>query len=192
MPDFELEDVWALPTPGGADDFPRLERQFASVGKAEDSPMVVRALFALRFWLGRVFGWDKADSRVGARVSSLRHRLPADLRDSSSGADQGAAFSLIYRTDNEWASEVSNQTVHAVMHIGWVRDDSGDGYHAQMAVLVRPNGWLGRAYMLAIKPFRHAIVYPQMLRSIGRKWSAGSACVAQSGRAGSPGTKSSR
>jgi hypothetical protein len=29
-PDFRLEDVWALPTPGGPGDFPRLVQQFAA------------------------------------------------------------------------------------------------------------------------------------------------------------------
>jgi hypothetical protein len=60
--------------------------------------------------------------------------------------------------------------VHSLMHIGWVPDDSGDGYHAQMAVLVKPNGWLGKAYMAVIKPFRYALVYPLLLRSLGRQW----------------------
>jgi hypothetical protein len=39
-----------------------------------------------------------------------------------------------------------------------------------MAVLVKPNGWLGRAYLAAIKPFRYGVVYPLLLRSIGRRW----------------------
>jgi hypothetical protein len=79
-------------------------------------------------------------------------------------------FSSVYQTHDEWVAEMSNKTVHAVMHIGWVPDDSGSGYHAQMAVLVKPNGRRGRAYMAAIKPFRHAFVYPLLLRSIGRRW----------------------
>jgi uncharacterized protein DUF2867 len=33
-----------------------------------------------------------------------------------------------------------------------------------MAVLVKPNGLLGTAYMAAIRPFRHLIVYPAMMR----------------------------
>jgi hypothetical protein len=41
-----------------------------------------------------------------------------------------------------------------------------------MAVLVKPNGLLGTAYMAAIKPFRHLIVYPQMMRQIERAWRA--------------------
>jgi hypothetical protein len=51
------------------------------------------------------------------------------------------------------------------MHIGWVPDGSG-GFSAQMAVLVKPNGLLGTAYMAAIRPFRHLIVYP----AITREW----------------------
>ena len=39
-----------------------------------------------------------------------------------------------------------------------------------MAVLVKPNGRLGSAYMAAIGPFRHLIVYPAMLREFERAW----------------------
>jgi len=55
------------------------------------------------------------------------------------------------------------------MHIGWVPDGTG-GYRGQMAVLVKPNGLLGAAYMAAIMPFRHLIVYPPLMREIGRGW----------------------
>src|SRR5258706_695624 len=57
------------------------------------------------------------------------------------------------------------------MHLGWVPDGTG-GYRGQMAVLVKPNGLLGTGYMAAIRPFRHLIVYPPMLREIGRGWQA--------------------
>jgi hypothetical protein len=55
------------------------------------------------------------------------------------------------------------------MHIGWVPDGSG-GYRGQMAILVKPNGALGSAYLAAIRPFRHLVVYPPMLRQIEREW----------------------
>ena len=73
------------------------------------------------------------------------------------------------RLDDEWAAELINQTVHGVIHLGWVPDETG-GYRGQMAILVKPNGLLGRAYMAAIMPFRYLIVYPRMLKGIGRKW----------------------
>ena len=44
------------------------------------------------------------------------------------------------------------------------------GYWGQMAVLVKPNGLFGAAYMVAIKPFRYLIVYPALMRLIGREW----------------------
>ena len=55
------------------------------------------------------------------------------------------------------------------MHLGWVSDGTG-GYRGQMAVLENPNGLFGKAYMAAIKPFRHLIVYPALMRMIGREW----------------------
>ena len=82
--------------------------------------------------------------------------------------DIPAIFSSIYLTHDEWAAEIANRTVHAVMHIGWV-PDGGGGYRGQMAVLVKPNG-SSEAYMAAITPFRHLIVYPALIRSIGRDW----------------------
>jgi hypothetical protein len=39
-----------------------------------------------------------------------------------------------------------------------------------MAVLVKPNGRFGNAYMAAIRPFRHRIVYPPLMRMIERRW----------------------
>jgi hypothetical protein len=79
-------------------------------------------------------------------------------------------FTSVYQTHDEWVSEIANSTVHSLMHIGWVPDDSGAGYHAQMAVLVKPNGLLGKAYMAAIKPFRLLFIYPALMRSIERQW----------------------
>jgi len=171
-PDFELCDVWALPTPGGPDDFPRLVRQTAQ-GNTSDSPSwAARTLFAIRWKLGQLLGWDAPDSGVGSRVSTLRDRLPADLRDGPSGpVFDRLPFSSVYLTDNEWAAELANRTVHAVMHMSWVRDDAG-GYRGQMAVLVKPNGLSGKAYMAAIAPFRYLVVYPPLMDGIGQAWQA--------------------
>jgi hypothetical protein len=44
-----------------------------------------------------------------------------------------------------------------------------------MAVLVKPNGRFGAAYMAAIKPFRYLLVYPALMRSIERDWQTSSA-----------------
>jgi hypothetical protein len=170
--DFRIEDVWALPTPGGPDDFPRLVQMAASLDPARSSSRAARTLWAVRWKLGELFGWDDPDAGVGSRVPTLRDRLPADLRDAPSGPDSDPLpFTPLYLLEDEFAAEIANGTVHGVMHLAWVRDETG-GYRGQMAVLVKPNGLLGNAYMTAIRPFRHLIVYPPMLREIGREWRA--------------------
>jgi Protein of unknown function (DUF2867) len=168
--DFRLEDVWALPTPGGPEDFPRLVQLAAALDPSKSASGAVRGLFALRWRIGELLGLDRPDAGVGSRVSTLRDRLPADLRDAPSGPDFAALpFSPLYLLRDEFAAEVANRTMHGVMHLGWVADETG-GYRGQMAVLVKPNGPLGNGYMAAIRPFRHLIVYPPLQREIGRSW----------------------
>ncbi len=170
--DFRLEDVWSLPTPGGRDDFCRLVKVMATSDLSRSSSRVFRVLFAIRWRVGKLLGWDGPETGLGSRVTSLRERLPVDLRSTSLGAEfDGLPFTALYLVDDEFAAEVANRTVHGVMHIGWVEDEPGS-YHGQMAVLVKPNGRLGNLYMAAIAPFRHLIVYPPMIRQIGRNWRA--------------------
>jgi hypothetical protein len=165
--DFQLLDVWALPTPGGPEDFPQLVRLMSSFDPGQTSA-VVRGLFAIRWMFGRLFGLDRPEAGLGRRVGSLRDRVPDELANTAIGFD-AHLFTPLYVADDEFALEIANQTVHGVMHVGWVADGIG-GYRGQMAVLVRPNGSLGVAYLSAIAPFRHLIVYPLMMRDIGRAW----------------------
>jgi hypothetical protein len=175
-PDFRLEDVWALPTPGGPDDLARLVDQFATEDDGRsDGPIsspVPRLLFAIRWKLGKLLGWDRPDSGVGGRVATLRDRLPSDLREGLRGPDlTSLPFTSVYQTHDEWVAEMGNRTVHGLMHIGWVPDGAG-GHRGQMAVLVKSNGVAGAAYMAFIKPFRYLGVYPALLKGIGREWEA--------------------
>ncbi|GAA3858850.1 hypothetical protein GCM10022243_25620 [Saccharothrix violaceirubra] len=171
-PDFHLEDVWALPTPGGVDDFPRLVRLTANRDAADTPSRAARALVVVRRVLGSWFGWDAPDSGIGSRVGTLRDRLPADLASAPPGPEfPHRPFTSVYLTETEWAAEIANRTVHAVVHLAWVPDGTG-GYRGQMAVLVKPNGALGRAYMKAIAPFRYLVVYPPLIRHFGQAWRA--------------------
>ena len=170
--DFRLEDVWALPTPGDADDFPRLVALIASSDPSQGSSRAARTLWAIRWKVGGLLGWDGPDAGHGSQRPTVRDRLPVDLREAPSGPDfDTLPFTSLYLLDDEWAAEIVNRTVHGVVHIGWVPDGT-DGYRGQMAVYVKPEGLLGTAYMAAIAPFRHLIVYPPMIREIGRAWRA--------------------
>ncbi len=171
--DFRVEDVWALPTPGGPDDFPRLVALAASLDPSRGSSRAVRALFATRWKLGELLGWDDPDAGLDSRVPTLRDRLPVELREAPSGPEfEALPFAPLYQLDDEWAAEIANRTMHGVIHLGWVPDGTG-AYRGQMAIIVKPNGALGTGYMAAIAPFRHLLVYPRMVREFGRAWRAG-------------------
>lgn len=163
--DFRLEDVWGIPAPGGPEQFARGVQLMTSFDPARSSSFLVRGLFAIRRKVGELLGWDSPVHGIGARVATLLDRLPPDLRDAPRPRFDVVPFESLYLLDDEWAAEIANQTMHGVMHLGLVSDGAG-GYRAQMAVLVKPNGTCGRAYMAAIRPFRHLLVYPPLTREI--------------------------
>jgi hypothetical protein len=184
VPDFTLEDVWALPAQGGPEDFPALLELVASLDPAHSESRPTRALWQLRDRLGAWFGLGRIrvpaggdpDAAAGELPipdtveTSLSDRLPDDLRGTATDADFGSLpFTPLYRTDVEAAAELSNQTVHGVAHLAWV--DQGEGrYQGQMAVYVKPRGLFGEGYMALIKPFRYLIVYPALMRQFERAW----------------------
>jgi hypothetical protein len=166
--DFRVEDVWALPVRGDRDDFRALVGGIAA-GDPLRSSRLVRALWTIRWKLGELLGWDEAETGLDERVATLRQRLPADLLEARGPNFDTLPFTPLYLTEDEFAAEIANRTMHGVMHLGWVADETGRRYHGQMAVLVKPNGLLGTIYMAAIRPFRQLIVYPAMMRQIERE-----------------------
>jgi Protein of unknown function (DUF2867) len=185
-PDFTVEDVWALPAHGGAEDFQTLLELMASSDPANADSPAVRVLWRFRdrlgswFSLGRIStpidgGGDGVAGKLpipGTNETSLTDRLPEDLRNTAADLDFGSLpFEPLYLTDVEFAAELSNRTVHGVMHLAWV--DQGEGrYQGQMAVYVKPRGLFGKGYMALIKPFRHWIVYPALMRQTKRTWNS--------------------
>jgi hypothetical protein len=186
VPDFTLEDVWALPAYGGAEDFQTLLELLVSSDMANAESLPTRVLWRIRdrlgswFDLGRISAPLDSDRDGGAGTlpipgkseTSLAGRLPDDLRNTAEDVQfVSLPFVSLYRTDVEFAAEISNKTVHAVMHLAWV--DQGAGrYQGQMAVYVKPRGLFGKGYMELIKPFRYWIVYPALMRQTERTWNA--------------------
>jgi hypothetical protein len=100
---------------------------------------------------------------------AIRLKLGALLRLDGPLDPAALPFTPILETDREWAGELVNKTVHGVLHLGWVEQSDGS-YRGQLAVLVEPNGLLGRAYLAGIAPFRHLIVYPALLHDLEARW----------------------
>jgi Protein of unknown function (DUF2867) len=181
VPDFTLEDVWALPTRGGPDDFQDLLEMAGSFDPSDAESRPTRFLWRFRDRLGRWFDLGEISAPVedngsgnlpipGASETSLLDRLPPDLRDTTSGLTFGSLpFVPLYRIDREAAAEISNKTVHGVAHLGWV--DLGDGrFEGRIAVYVKPRGTFGKAYMALIKPFRYWVVYPALMKQMEQAW----------------------
>lgn len=183
-PDFILEDVWALPVHGDAEDFQALLELMASSDPANSGSFPTRVLWRVRDRLGSLFDLGRISAPAGNGLgdaageltipgtgeTSLADRLPDDLRNTAADVDFGSLpFVPLYRTDVEFAAELSNRTVHAVMHLAWV-DQGEDRYRGQMAVYVKPRGAFGKGYMALIKPFRHWVVYPALMRQTERAW----------------------
>jgi hypothetical protein len=186
VPDFTLEDAWALPVHGEAADFESLLELLAASDPANSESLPTRFLWGLRDRLGKVFSLGQISTPAaggegegsgglpipGTSETSLAERLPDDLRGTAAAVDFGSLpFVPLYRTDDEFAAEISNRTVHGVMHLAWAQQAGGD-YQGQMAVYVKPRGLFGKGYMELIKPFRHLIVYPALMRQTERTWNS--------------------
>src|SRR3984957_3623670 len=118
VPDFRLEDVWKLPTPGRAEEFPLLVEGLVSGDPQQSSSRAARALWSLRWKLGDLLGLDDAGAGLGSRVKPLRERLPDDLRAAVGPEFERLPFTPLYLTDNEFAAEIANRAGHGVLPLG--------------------------------------------------------------------------
>ena len=178
LADVPLRDVTAIDLPGGGP-----SRTIADVrallperGVGQTGNWLTRALFMLRFGLGRLFGWDRPESpEVEARVS-LRRRLSPDLvmRSQVVPGTPDGFFRVMYVLEREMLVEARNATVHAFLASVLVpRAEVGagpGGYRLYWAVYVHRRSWLTPFYMALIEPFRRFIVYPSLLRRVYAAW----------------------
>jgi hypothetical protein len=173
--DFDLIDAWALPATGSLEDFDDLVELMASLELGGDrGSKASRALVAVRRKLGSRMGWDDAavvDTLPipGCIEVSVRDRLPADLAATVRPVPGRTLFLPVFKIDNEAVFEHSNSLLHALLHLGWVPQVDGT-FKGQMGVYVKHRSAVSPLYMAAIAPFRHYIIYPDLLRWIGSSW----------------------
>ncbi len=170
LSDAPLHDVWAIPLNGGGPGRSIQEaRAILFGGRRPPSNLAVRGLFALRFALGRAFGWD--DERHDPFRVSYVHRLAETDRLQSQvppGTREGP-FRVLYVLGNEALSELRNATVHAFLALALT--PSPGGYTLYLAVYVKPVSRFTPLYMALIDPFRRLVVYPALGRHAQQRWS---------------------
>ena len=166
--DVPLEDAWAIPLSGGGERR-TIEDVRAVMAKGVDAaPAVVQALFRMRWRIGRLLGWDRERPAWSAGSYIDRLSLADRARSQVTPGTPDGHFRVLYRFEDELLSELRNATVHAFMSLS-IRPMAG-GYLAYLGVFVRPVHRLTRLYMGAIRPFRHLVVYPAMIRTMQRTW----------------------
>jgi uncharacterized protein DUF2867 len=176
LADVPLHDVWAIPLDGGGPGRTIRDAHAVLFGpRRQRATPAVRALFALRWALGRLFGWD--DEQHDASERSYVHRLTdADrARSEVAPGSRDGPFRVLYAFANEAVAEIRNATVHGFMGLALL--PRAGGYTLYMAVYVKPVSRLTPFYMALIEPFRRFIVYPALCRGAQRSWSRTYAAV---------------
>lgn len=170
LADVPLHDVWAVDLPRlregmTLEEFQRRSRSDRTSGRF---PRPVRALFRLRFFLGRLFRLEDEPKNAGA-VSFAARLTPDDrARSSVEAGTPDGLFRVVYRFENEQVLEVQNRTAHAAAVSALT--ETADGYRYYFAVYVAKASWITPLYMALIDPFRRWIVYPALLKSIRATW----------------------
>jgi hypothetical protein len=176
LADVPLHDVWAVDLPAHTDGVTlseflrRAGQDVCDTADAEINrfPPVARALFRLRFFLGRIFRLEAEPK--DALAASFGSRLTAEDRARSlvvSGTPKGL-FRVVYRFENEQLLEIQNRTVHAAALSALA--ERADSYRFYFAVYVRQRTWITPFYMSLIDPFRKWIIYPALLKKIRATW----------------------
>ena len=167
--DVPVHDVWrvALPNGGPSRTMKDVRAVFDAVRHSRLS-LPARTLFELRWFIGRVFRWDRPVAQSGVR--SYRARL-SDTDRKESIVEPGTLdgpFTVLYVHAMEAVSEIRNATVHGFLV--WALEPTSDGYQLFWAIHVLPVSVWTKPYLAIIDPFRRWVVYPALLRRIHETW----------------------
>jgi len=169
LADVPLHDVWATDLAGGRAGRTMADlRALLATENLVGANAAVKILFALRGFMGRVFGWDAEPAEVPP--DSFLAGLSDDDRESSlvaPGTPDGP-FRVLFVSSRESISEIQNPTVHAFSVFVLLERESG--YRFYWGIYVQPVGRITSWYMALIDPFRRFIIYPAILRYIRNAW----------------------
>ena len=168
--DVPVHDVWrvALPDGGPSRTMKDVRSVFEVARQSQRLSLPVRALFGIRWSIGRLFGWDRPPAEQ--EVWSFRARL-SDTDRRQSMVEPGTLdgpFTVLYVHAMEAVSEIRNATVHGFLV--WALEPTPDGYQLFWAIHVLPVSVWTKPYLALIDPFRRWLVYPALLRRIHESW----------------------
>ncbi len=167
--DVPVHDVWRVDLLGGGPSrtMKDVRDVLKTARRSQRLSLPVRALFWLRWSLGRLLRWDGPPAETEALFWSRLSET--DRRQSlvEPGTLDGP-FSVVYVHAMEAVSEIRNATVHGVLV--WALEPTSTGYQLFWAIHVLPVGWWTKPYLALIDPFRRWLVYPALLRRFHEAW----------------------
>ena len=168
--DVPVHDVWcvALPNGGPSRTMKDVRSVFEVARQSRRLTLPVRALFGLRWSIGRLLRWDRPPAE--REEWSFRARL-SDTDRRQSTVEPGTLdgpFAVLYVHAMEAVSEIRNATVHGFLV--WALEPTPHGYQLFWAIHVLPVNVWTKPYLALIDPFRRWLVYPALLRRIHESW----------------------
>jgi len=163
-----LHDAWFVDLPRWRegvtlDDFLRAE------GNCLCAPSsLVRTLLAIRFFVGRFFGWDHEPAATAWQTFATRLTDTDHSRSLAPAGTRDGFFRVVYRFENEQLVELINRTAHAAALSALV--ETATAYRFYFGVYVHSVSRFTPFYMALIDPFRKLIVYPSLLHSVRTRW----------------------
>jgi len=163
-----LHDVWSVDLPhwrAGVtlDDFLRTAGNCLCT-----PPSLVRMFLDVRFFIGRLFGWDREPTPSTWKTFTTRLSETDHSKSLAVAGTQEGFFRVVYRFENEQLVELINRTVHAAALSALV--ETPTTYRFYLGVYVCSINRFTPLYMAVIDPFRKLIIYPSLLRSVRARW----------------------
>jgi hypothetical protein len=163
-----LHDLWAIDLPRARSGITLDELlRTASACLLTPSP-VVRALLNIRFFVGRLLGWDREPAATTWESFATRMTTADRSRSLVPAGTREGLFRVVYRFENEQLLELINRTAHAAALSALV--ETGNGYRFYLGVYVHSVSRFTPFYMALIDPFRKLVVYPSLLHTVRAKW----------------------
>jgi hypothetical protein len=175
-----LHDVWSVDLPrwrAGVtlDEFLRTANncKLDTCGCSKSSSLftpsaLVRTLLDIRFFIGRLFSWDREPAATAWKSFATRLTDTDHSRSLAAAGTRDGFFHIVYRFENEQLVELINRTAHAAALSALV--ETATAYRFYLAVYVRSVSRFTPFYMALIDPVRKLIVYPSLLRSVRARW----------------------
>jgi hypothetical protein len=153
FPQPDYADAYCVRLPGGApNDLDAVVR--AALGSA---PQWVALLMQLR---------DRIVGVIGLKTAS--RSAPRDLgHDTLKAGDRLGIFKVFERADDELL--LGEDDWHLDFRVSVLVRNDGSADWAIVSTVVRFNSWLGRAYLLPVRPF-HKLIVPAMIRLAYRRY----------------------